>query len=285
MMAIKFVFIGIFVFNLFHYFDLFNFNSLIEPYYAPAHHLDYFGLNSIGEPATKRALGTLGNPNNNGFLFLLFCFLFLPYKKVQFGWKPLLLPSLAIIGLMACQSRTIFLVYLILIIFYFLLIQREWRYIVYFTLFSILIFTIFIFNGNTYIESLGDTSITQHSAIGRMQQWSKILNEMPGFWLFGHGPDKQFFEQNGIFAESEFVLLLFRYGSLGVISFFIWMFVLPIRKISNRLRLNRSMFLLVLILIFSGITNAPFHNVKLNVFIACVLALELLKRNYASEEN
>jgi hypothetical protein len=285
MIAIKIIFIVIFIFNVFHYFDFFNFNSLIEPFYAPAHHLDYFGLNSIGEPATKRALGTLGNPNNNGFLFLIFCFLFLPSKKVQFGWKPLILPTLAIIGLIACQSRTIFLAYLILLFLYFLLIQRDWRYIVYFSLFSSVIFTIFITNGNTYIESLGDASATQYSAISRMHQWSKILNEMPGFWFFGHGPDKQFFEQNGIFAESEFMLLLFRYGCIGVILFLMWFIALPINKFTNRLKLNRSMFIFLFILIFSGITNAPFHNVKLNVFIACVLALEFLKPNYSSEEN
>ena len=100
-------------------------------------------------------------------LFLIFCFLFLPSKKVQFGWKPLILPTLAIIGLMACQSRTIFLAYLILLFLYFILIQRDWRYIVYFSLFSSVIFTIFITNGNTYIESLGDASATQYSAISR----------------------------------------------------------------------------------------------------------------------
>jgi hypothetical protein len=118
------VFIVVFLFNILHYFNLFNFNDIIEPFYSPPHHLDFFGLNSIGEPATKRALGTLGNPNTNGILFLLFVILFLPRKKT-INWLGYTVLFLAILGLFMCQTRTGTLAYVLVLLTYFITMKSN----------------------------------------------------------------------------------------------------------------------------------------------------------------
>ena len=66
------IFYILIIFNTLHFFDFWDFNLIIEQYYNGGIHIKTFGLNSLGEPATKRLIGTLGNPNNNAILFLFF---------------------------------------------------------------------------------------------------------------------------------------------------------------------------------------------------------------------
>lgn len=280
---LKAIFIGLLVFNTLHYFNLFNFNKLIEPYYAAKHHLDFFGLNSIGEPATKRALGTLGNPNNNGFLFLIFTIIFLPSKEDNFNWKNLIFPTLSILAMIACQSRTVFIAFIPTLLVYFYFSKINWRFVLYFVLVAVLVFIQFDYFGNSYIGSISNANTMENAGRSRWDEWTKIVQSMPGNWLLGHGPNKQFFESNGIYAESEYLLILFRYGIIGLIAYLFFFASLLHKNIQRDFIPWSIIFYFFLAYLIVALTNTPFHSVKLNVLIAVVLSLGWLKSKNAKE--
>lgn len=281
--TITVLFLIVFAFNLLHYFDVFNFNSTVEVFYAPPHHLDYFGLNSIGEPSTKRALGTLGNPNNNAILFLVFLVFFLP-KRESTSLYGLLLFLLAISSIFLCQSRTGFLTYIILLLTYFFTARIHWKKIAVIILISIAYFVVSNLSGNVYMESMSDAEVMKAAGEGRFAQWMKILNSMPGHWLFGHAPNKLFFETNEIYSESEYFLMLFRYGVVGTlafVSFWVVWFIKYALPLSNRY--NIALFVLIIYTI-PAITNNPMQSPKIALVLGLLMAYTLLNFNEQRQE-
>lgn len=101
---LKIIFVFVLFFNLLHYFNLFGFNQIITKYYGSDLQVSTFGFNSLGQPDTKRIIGTVGNPNNNAILFLFFVIFFFPEMKSKTSEKVFFL--LAVFGTLACQSRT-----------------------------------------------------------------------------------------------------------------------------------------------------------------------------------
>ena len=272
---VKFTFLTVLVFNLCHYFNLFNFNDSIEVFYAPAHHLDLFGLNSIGEPSTRRMLGTLGNPNNNALLFLLFVIYFLPKRESTLNANHVYM-SIAAVFVLACQSRTGFITLIIILLAYFILHRINWKHILFY--FGMIGggYLLLQFSGNIYLGSLGDISLLDSAKRGRFEQWNLIFNEMPGKWFLGHGVNKSFFEQNEIYAESEYMLILYRYGVAGLLGFLaVWLAFF--KKSFRHLKSKGGMMIFGVLLVMSiaGITNSPFHVVKLSVLIVFLLGIGL----------
>jgi len=278
---VKYLFFCVVIFNLFHYFNLFYFNDYIEVFYAPKHHLDFFGLNSIGEPATRRMLGTLGNPNNNAILFLLFIIYFFPKRMFSLGENHLYV-SIAALFVLACQSRT-GLITLILIFAVNIIIHKiSWRSILFYIGTIGLGYIVLQLSGNAYLESLADISLLESAKRGRFEQWILILNEMPGKWVLGHGVNKAFLEERHVYAESEYMLILFRYGLVGIVSYTSICLVL-FRKILPYLNSKGGMMTLnvLILMLISGITNSPFHVVKLSVLVIVVMGIGL---NFIDEE-
>ena len=78
---IKPIFLIIIIANMLHYFNIFNFNYIVEHYYAGGVHIKTFGLNSLGQPTYKRMLGLSANPNINSMVFSFFSVLFFPKKN------------------------------------------------------------------------------------------------------------------------------------------------------------------------------------------------------------
>ncbi|MBL4862997.1 MAG: O-antigen ligase family protein [Crocinitomicaceae bacterium] len=275
---IKFLFLGLVLFNLFHYFNVFHFNEIIEPYYAAPHHLDFFGLNSIGEPATKRMIGTVGNPNNNAILFLIFLVLFL--QKKNSNKSDIIFSIVAIIGVLACQSRTGFVALLLILIVSFIVKRPSWKIIFSLCLVTIAGFLILELFGNSYIGSLANAVTMESAKAGRYEQWTKIIDAMPGHWVLGHGVNKEYFEEREIYAESEYFLVLFRYGGIGLISLLaIWttLFFGQIKSI----RSSAGMFLLGTIIVFTitGLTNSPLHSTKLSIIFALMVGVSFIQFN------
>lgn len=279
-MVLKIIFSAVLLFNLLHYFNVLDFNGTVMKHYAAAHHLDFFGLNSIGEPATKRMIGTAGNPNNNAILFLAFVVAFLPGKLEQDRFK-ISFACLAILGVLACQSRTGFLALIVLMIVYFIVVRPGWKKFALLVLFTIVAFLSLQLLGNSYMGSVVDAAQLERAGVGRLEQWRRIIAAMPNHWFLGHGVNKDFMDERGIYAESEYFLVLFRYGIVGLLSFLsIWSFLF-LRRMGQFKR--RDGFLLLGILLIFAITsstNAPMHSPKLALLFAMTTgtALILLKR-------
>jgi hypothetical protein len=271
----KFTFISVLIFNLLHYFNLFDFNNTIEVFYSPKHHLDFFGLNSIGEPATRRMLGTLGNPNNNAILFLLFLVYFLPKRGAKLGEDHIYV-SISAIFVLACQSRTGFLTLVVLLLAYFISQRINWKQIAFYIGSISVGYVLLQLSGNIYLGSLADLTLLESAKRGRFEQWVLIIESMPGKWILGHGVNKAYLEANDIYAESEYMLLLFRYGLLGVLSYLsiCWMFF---RTSVTNIKSKGGMTILgvLIIMLIPGLTNSPFHVVKLSVLIVFLLGIGL----------
>ncbi len=272
---IKYTFFGILIFNLLHYFNVFCFNEYIEVFYAPKHHLDLFGLNSIGEPSTRRMLGTLGNPNNNAILFLLFVVYFLPKRASELGENDVY-ASIASIFVLACQSRTGLVILVLILLVYFILRRKNRKHIFYYIAIIGFGYMLLQLSGNVYLGSLTDLSLLESAKRGRFAQWNLIFNEMPGKWILGHGVNKAFLEERNIYAESEYLLILFRYGLIGLFSYASICLMFFKSSISSLTSKGGMMILGVLIImIVSGITNSPFHVIKLSVFMVLIIGMGL----------
>lgn len=270
------VLIPVFVFNVLHYFNLLGFNALIEPWYAPDHHLDFFGLNSLGEPATKRALGTMGNPNVNALMFLLFLLLFMRRSsKVYFPPLYTFAGLLSITGIFMCQSRTALIAFCVMMVLYMVLAPLRYRTFMYYSLFALVIFLVLQYAGNAYLTTVADPDRLQRTAAGRMDQWTSILEAMPGKWLIGNAPNKAYFEEHEIYSESEYFLILFRYGILGLVLFFGFWIHLIFRGLRATGTLKFSLIALPLLLLLGAVTNNPMHAPKLVMLIAFTLAFVL----------
>lgn len=275
--VVKFTFLSVLTFNLCHYFNLFHFNDSIEVFYAPAHHLDLFGLNSIGEPSTRRMLGTLGNPNNNSIMFLLFVIYFLPIRGAKLIENHIYV-SIASIFVLACQSRTGFITLVLVITVYciFILQKNNWKLILFYVGIIGLGHVLLQLSGNIYIGSLADASLLESAKRNRFDQWLLILDSMPGKWIIGHGVNKEYLETNGIYAENEYMLLLFRYGVLSVLSYLTICWVFFKTSFTNiQSKGGMTIFGVLIIMLVPGITNSPFHVVKLSVLIVFFLGIGL----------
>ena len=274
---IKMIFLVVVLFNFCHYIDLWNFNTVISPYYSADHHLSLFGLNSIGLPATKRMLGTLGNPNNNAVMFLIFLVFFLPRTfKRKNAVFPLVLIS--IVGVFACQSRTGFLALIFLLLFYFFGYRFGWKNILIYCFIFVVGQLLFQFMGNTYVGTISNGEVLESVASGRFQQWDKIIASMPGHWFFGHGVNKEYFELNEIHPESEYFLILFRYGVVGVLILISFWIVLIVKCIRNWGSPNNMLLIgTIIIFIIVGIMNAPMHSNKLSLMLVLALGIALAR--------
>lgn len=267
--ALSVLFVPLAVFNLLHYFNVAGFNELVEPLYAPPHHLDVFGLNSLGQPDTKRALGTMGNPNINGLMFAILLVVFIVPVNYRQGYlieRALVLS--AIMGIMLCQSRTTLIAFTVVMLLYFVMVKARQRAFLYYAVFALFAFALLDLVGNSYLGSLGSADRLQRAGEGRLSQWLKIYESMPGYWLFGHAPSKEFFEARGIYAESEFVLILYRYGLLGILFWCVAWGAWAIQWVRTKGPRSFAFLALPSVYFVGAMTNNPMHANKLAMLFA-----------------
>ncbi len=278
-----FFFLPVIVFNLAHYFDLFGFNNHVEGWYAPDVHLDLFGLDSQGNPATKRLLGTMGNPNVNALMFLFFLVTFLPLSHPTVRSKSLkyykLAAFVAIFGVMLSQSRTGLGALILVLLLYGLYVKDRRRDFLMYAAYTGLAFFMMDLIGNEYLTTVVDGDRLKHSKEGRMTQWLKILDAMEGKWIFGNAPYKEFFESNDIYSESEYFLILFRYGFVGLGVYLVWWGAHLIKVLKTKQFARFVVAAVPAIFFVAATTNNPMHANKLAVLIAFVLAYSVLSGN------
>ena len=266
------------LFNGLHFFDAFGFNTFIEPMYAPKVHLDVFGYDSEGNPGTKRIMGTMGNPNVNALMFIFLLIGIAPGERLSKRNTGLIvgLVLLLILGVMLSQSRTSVIALAVVILVYGFVFSRRTWLLLGIAAFSVFAFFLMEWIGNKYLVTIVDTDRLQRSGNLRFVQWQRILDAMPGKWLLGNAPSKEYFESNNIYSESEYFLILFRYGIFGLMALAVFGFGLLKQAVNGR---GQSRFVLLAssgVYLLSAATNNPLHSMKLAVLIAAVLALGLV---------
>jgi hypothetical protein len=181
----------------------------------------------IAEYKLSRATGSMGNPNDLGFLmaigFALTLFTF-PHRILPFRYSlPILLVTF--LGVFASGSRTAMVCLLaILIVYYILELKKNLKQIILMTL--VIITTIYIFN--TYFTALDlfeglISRINSFQNLGEDKAWQSrvfstvdTLDLISESWLIGHGPAKLSFAV-GENIDNEYILLLYRFGIIGTI--------------------------------------------------------------------
>ncbi|MDD3876472.1 MAG: O-antigen ligase family protein [Bacteroidales bacterium] len=271
------VFIAVAVFNLFHFYNILNFNEFLRRYYYTSDiHISLFGLNSLGQPATKRMLGTLGNPNNNAVIFLFFsCFFLMNPHKEKLIHKFFFL--IAYTGIVLCQSRTGVISFLGIYILHFFLAPFNIRDKIFqFGAMALIFFIIFEYSSSDYIASLasGQDIIETGSARGRLETWTYLWEMIRTKPIFGHAPFKEYFYENGLYSESEYMLMLWRYGIIGLFLYFL-MLIQPAFIAFFKYRKEKNSHFLILftgVIFITALTNNPMNNPVINITFAIALA-------------
>ncbi len=276
------------VINTVHFFEFTPLNKVLEHYYNGGLQIQYFGKDSIGGPAVKRLVGTMGNPNINALLFGYFSLYYFPTNMNR---KNLGLFFVSLLFVFLCQSRTALL--FIFCIFAFLAIfkatiwtKKQWTLVVFGTIGTFFIAWMFatsFFQFTSYNNSLLDgTAFHSGSARRRLETWNmlgKMIIEEP---LFGHGPYKEFFYQNKIYSENEYILMTWRYGLIGLLIY-MSIFLIPFKKLVasvNEIPLKGSLILIMMMV--SAITNNPLteRNIEL---LFCIGIAWIFQRHQTKE--
>jgi O-antigen ligase len=278
------VFIVLVIFNVFQYFNLFNFNSTIEKLYSQEHHLKYFGLYSDFTKASKRLLGTMGNPNNNGILFLFFVVQFIPLTKDTTLWKYLLYLTTVFICIHT-QSRTAFIILSLIFI-----IHAYWqstlikKYKLIFIGFIVILFADFYSDNLLSLGSLRGTKVrltddmefatNNHSLQTRFEIWKHLYGMIKEKPLLGYAPYKEYFYEHQLYSENEYILIVWRYGIIGL-AFFMIMILYPAYKAYREKNTtnNIKLFAFTSCILLTALTNNPLSEPRVLVMYAIMAGI------------
>ena len=277
---VKFVnitFILLVVFNFLHYFNVWNFNDHVTILYDPDERDTlYFGLNSLGFPAAKRMIGTMGNPNDNSILFLLFFAFYLSRLMVSEAKKKLfsiysLLFLLATLMVLLCQSRTGILIGIV--IFIIGLFQRKLTKDVLVELMiiglAIVLMYIISINSMQYLTNTKLRLQDNSSVMGRWEIAQKLFLEWTHKPIFGYGPNKTYMYENKIYPENEYLFHMWRYGITGLILFcsVVWYFL--IKFLREKVKMPLYLFVIT-VFSLGALTNLPVMNPKFSFIFALI---------------
>lgn len=260
--------------NGLHYFNVFNINQLIMDVYEGGIHIELFGLNSLGGPGAKRMVGVYRNPNINAILFSFYAIWYFPVKWKGRG-SVLFLVSMLCFFL--CQSRT----GLIAFGAWFILGMILYRFAIKQVLTTILatIGTYGLAYGldSSYFANAFNTNVAELGSVrGRLETWRMLGNMIKKKPWLGHGPFKQYFYDNELYAESEYMLQTWRYGIPGL-SFFMAKLIFPLILLKKWIQKDsvKKLFLFTVVILVTSLTNNPLQDRNILVLIALMLGLAL----------
>jgi len=297
------IFIFLLIFNFLHYYNLFNFNQIVMPLYCGENsiRLTYFGLNSAGLPAAKRMMGTMANPNDNAILFLIFMIFYLP--KERWKTKDICFFVLCLIAFLACQSRTSLVAFLALIVVNFIVINIKWTKVATYSGLIVVVVLTFFYSHKIadffHLEQLippGDvsailidemdihsysltlldgTALRSFSWTKRLELWKQYLSQFLESPIIGHAPQKNYFYEQKLYFENEYILFMWRYGLLGLISL-IGFYLIPVKKIFKTIRsseISKNALLFIIIFAICGLSNVPLSNTTLSLLFFSYLGV------------
>lgn len=270
-------------FNLANYLDLFGFNHSIMPWFTSSDRLASFGQDSMGNPAPRRMLGTMGNPNNNGILWSLVAAYFLSRQDGKIYHLPLFLVSLAMV--MLAGSRTDFVAVLVMLFLYWLIGRRSAGQMVLFLASAALAFAVVVIFNIQYISMLWTADLMENpSWLARLEVWDQLREMILHSPLIGHGPNKEFFYQQGLYSENEYLLMAWRYGIPGLLMYLGWFLIPTYQALRSRgLETGRLVIMASAVMAISALTNNPFSEPRLMALYALAAGAFYAQRRDAPE--
>jgi O-antigen ligase len=166
-----------------------------------------------------------------------------------------------------------------------LIIKVKWQKLLIYSGLILLVMTAFFYSqtinysttncsrANYSTTLLNGTALKSNSWTFRIKLWKEYLNQFLDHPIIGHAPQKNYFYENQLYFENEYILYLWRYGIVGFISF-IGFYLIPIRKIIKTIRSSetaKNTLLLILVFALCGLTNVPLSNTVLSLlFFSCL---------------
>ena len=269
--------------NVLHLYNVFNINELLKYTYGDSIHFKLFGRDSLGNPAVKRMLGTMGNPNANALLFLFFTVYFLPIEKKREHWA---LCYTALFMVFLCQSRTSLIAAGLVVGAMLFLTKKDglkaavWKLVTSIGLYVLatMIATSF-FKYLSYSNSLMDGSALYSTSLrSRWESWNILWDMIKTKPIFGFGPYKSYFTAHQLYSENEYLLIWWRYGIFGLL-FYLGIFLLPFWELFRRKLDAHSVKAMIMIgvMLIAALTNNPLTERTISVLFVFILASGLPK--------
>ncbi len=250
--------------NILHFYNVFNINYLLETTYNGDLNIKYFGSDTLGMPTGKRMVGMASNPNTNALLFSFFAIYFMP---LNYNPKKIVWFFTALLFTFMCQSRTAVFILILVLLAVLIFKLSNWKlknWLVILACFSSYLVAWMLsssfFKYPIYSNSMfNGVALESQSAMGRLEVWKflgKMILEKP---IFGYGPNKNFFYENKIYSENEYVLYAWRYGFIGLLAYLsIFLYPLILFYKQRKELFYKLFFLITMVMLISGLTNNPF---------------------------
>ena len=268
------IFLTLAAVNLLHFYNVFDINDLLQKLYGGIHR-EFFGLNSLGQPATKRMIGLASNPNINAILFGFFAIYFLP---LQFDKKRFLWFLAAILLMLMCQSRTSIVAMAGVLGVIAVLRVSNWRVHNWLWIIGSLL-GLYLFSWALTTDFFSYTSysnnVVSNSAMGRLETWAYLFDMIKEQPIFGYGVNKHYFYSRSLYSENEYILMTWRYGVIGL-TLYLAMLGIPLwnyfQKRKGNISMQHGMLFLVFIMIIA-LANNPYKDPVVMVVMAVMLGL------------
>jgi O-antigen ligase len=256
----------------------------------------------INEQFVVRIIGTLGNPNYLGFLSVAFSYWALAKVALDRNFNYLVVFTLAVGMLLFSQSRTAVLVFLMIgsIFLFGVFVSSSFKFgqkIKLFGLsFLIAMFSAIVFYGDGFVvfaylqsgfRSVVENGLENQSSFGaRLEIWNWYLGMIVQEPWFGFGPSKGFFLYD--FADNNFLLIMFRYGLVGLLCILLlWCSILwRLGRISLATKDPLAVFSLAMggCLMLSSVTADALDNFRISATFF-LLAGMILGKNRLKNSN
>jgi O-antigen ligase len=271
-------FVVLILINFLHFYNVFQFNDGLKYLYGDSIHFQLFGKNSLGLPAVKRMLGTMGNPNTNALLFLFFATYFFPNKTAK---EKGLYFLMALFMVFLCQSRTS-LIAVACVVGYWLYEEKSYGILLMVKKIALVVglyiaataLATSFFKYSSYSNTLMDGSALFSTALrSRWESWKILWGMIIHKPVFGYGPYKSYFVQMKLYSDNEYLLMWWRYGVVGLF-FYLGLFLWPLKKLWRETigEHNQSAFLFILVMLISALTNNPLTERSISVLFVFLLA-------------
>ena len=260
------------VFNVLNYLNLFNFNKWVMPFYADSARLAGFGLDSLGRSAPKRLLGVMGNPNNNAILWSFFAAYFLSVKK---KWPHVLMLIVAVFMVVLTGSRTVVISLMAMFVVNWSIRKYSLKNLVFVMLAGLLIFFTVVILKISFISNLWTADIsTNMSFMKRLEIWDHLAEMIRRSPWIGYGPNKDYFYQNNLYSESEYFLMAWRYGLIGLAMYLGQVLIPVIHGWRYRsLQYPKLLILFSVIILLAAFSNNPLSDARILALYAMLCGL------------